>query len=140
MKAGYFLFPLVVAITLSIFCTGQIYEMHTGKDKTEFSRLIYYPAPLVNALVLEFHGVVADYLMLNSMVWHGEKILQKAEVARVEWEMTYQQLKLITELDPRFFDPYLLAETSLPWEAGMVEETNQLLLRAAEAGIIIIFF
>ncbi|MCL7488661.1 MAG: hypothetical protein M8357_10870 [Desulfobulbaceae bacterium] len=74
---------------------------------------------------------MADYLMLNTMVWHGEKILDKIEVKPAEWQATYLGVKLITELDPRFLDPYVLAETSLPWEAGMVEETNELLLKAA---------
>ena len=86
---------------------------------------------LLKTIVLEFPGIVADYLLLNAMVLHGEKLIEKVDMMPEDWQKTYLSLKLITELDPRFLDPYLMAETSLPWEAGMVEETNQMLLKAA---------
>ena len=107
--------------------------MHSTGSESSFSRLIYYPGTVVKAAALDFSGVIADYLMLNVLAWHGERILKRAEVKPAEWQKTYQALNVITELDPRFFDPYILAETSLPWDAGMVEETNQLLLKGAKA-------
>ncbi|MDW7773841.1 MAG: hypothetical protein SCH71_13220 [Desulfobulbaceae bacterium] len=133
MKAWHLFLTFVFVCSLSIFSGNRIYDMHTSGGKAEISRLIYYPGSLVKALVLEFQGVVSDYLMLNSMIWHGEKIMEKVDVKPSEWQTTYLALNLITELDPRFIDPYIMAETSLPWDAGMVEETNLLLLKAASA-------
>lgn len=132
MKMCRSLLLLIVAALMSVFCVRQIYLKNSGGDKADFSRLIYYPSAFVDVVSLEFHGVVADYLMLNLMVFHGQKIMDKTDVEPDEWELTYKALILITDLDPRFFDPYLMAETSLPWDAGMVEEANHLLLKAVK--------
>lgn len=131
MKSWHCLLLLLVAGIMSISSVERLYDMHAGESKTKISRLIYYPDILVKIMSLEFPGAVADYLMLNTMVLHGEKMLAKTVVEPDEWQATYRALEMITVLDPRFIDPYILAETSLPWDAGMVEETNRLLVKAA---------
>jgi len=45
--------------------------------------------------------------------------------------MVYLALKQIINLDPRSSDPYVIAETTLPWDGGLVKETNEILVEAA---------
>jgi hypothetical protein len=71
--------------------------------------------------------------MLKTMVFHGERLMLKQSLSPEEWQATHLAISRITDLDPRFWDPYVFAETSFPWDAGMVKETNELLLKAAQA-------
>jgi hypothetical protein len=41
-------------------------------------------------------------------------------------------LQRVTDLDPRFWDPYLFAEMMLAWQAGMFDEVDTLLEKAAK--------
>jgi len=41
-------------------------------------------------------------------------------------------LRGVTDLDPRFWDPYLFAEVIFPWQAHMRPEADKLLLKAAK--------
>ncbi|MFV0438922.1 MAG: hypothetical protein ACK5PS_16200 [Desulfopila sp.] len=70
--------------------------------------------------------------MLKLLSYLGGKIITRATTSKAEWQMVYQALKQTTNLDPRFFDPYVVAEMTLPSEAGMVQETNTLLAQGAE--------
>ncbi|RJX19228.1 MAG: hypothetical protein C4563_08345 [Desulfobulbus sp.] len=88
---------------------------------------------MIRAGSLEFKGIVADYLFLKLMVLHGERLLDRKELSKTERQISYKALLQITELDPRFWDPYLFAETTFPWEGEMVAETNELLERAVLA-------
>jgi hypothetical protein len=123
---------ILLAALLSYFSGDKVFHIHKTTQATQFNRLIYLPDILVSSVSLEFQGVVSDYLMLNLLVIHGEKLLNEVIPTREEWELTYLGLQKITHLDPRFMDPYVFAQMSLPWDAGMVEETNSLLLNAAE--------
>jgi len=130
MKLWRLIIVLIVMVSVSIFSMHYIYISHTDSSKSEISRLIVYPSSVVKVLSLEFTNIVADYLMLSTMVFHGQKLMDRVDVKPEEWRLMYIALNLITDLDPRFMDPYLAAETSLPWDAGMVGETNELLLKA----------
>jgi hypothetical protein len=88
---------------------------------------------LANTFTLEFHGLASDYLMLGTLTFMGQKLIEEKALTPSEWQMVYLALKQVVNLDPRFIDPYVVAEMSLPWEGGMVEETNDLLKQATEA-------
>lgn len=135
MKAGRLTLPtlLFIAIACSFWATSNLYSLHKESRNQNISSLIYMPQALLKAASLEFSGVLSDYLMLKTMVFHGEKLMQKQSLSPKEWQATHLALNRITDLDPRFWDPYVFAETTLPWEAGMVKETNELLLKAAQA-------
>lgn len=90
------------------------------------------PPDLARACSFEFKGIVSDFFMLQAMTFMGEKIGQRKDLSAEEWQHLYRMLTEITTIDPRFWDPYLMAETMLVWQGGMIEETNRLLLKAAE--------
>jgi hypothetical protein len=135
MKAGRFTLPavLLMAVACSFWTTANLYSLHKERQNQIISRLIYLPQAVLEAASLEFSGVLSDYLMLKTMVFHGERLMLKQSLSPEEWQATHLAISRITDLDPRFWDPYVFAETSFPWDAGMVKETNELLLKAAQA-------
>ncbi|MDH3391660.1 MAG: hypothetical protein OEL85_07680, partial [Desulfobulbaceae bacterium] len=131
-KAWLYISLLLPAISLSIFSTSALYRRHAEQETSVISRLVYFPKDALKTASLEFPGLLSDYLMLKTMTYMGEKIEKKKNLTKSEWQMVHQTLLQITSLDPRFWDPYLVAEVSLPWDAGMVDEANQMLLQAAD--------
>lgn len=119
----------VVGYTLIIPRLGEVQRLRQIEQISHFGEL---PAPVVRALSLEFKGVVADFLMLQAMTHVGEKIGEQRQITRQDWQQLNRLLTKITDLDQRFWDPYLFAETMLAWEAGMIDEANLLLLKAAK--------
>lgn len=89
--------------------------------------------PLLKVLSLEFDGVVADYLFMNTMAFLGSK-LEKDRFAMTpeEWNSVDRMLTVSAELDPYFIDPYFIANAYLTWDAGMVHEANALLERGIQ--------
>jgi hypothetical protein len=96
---------------------------------------VVLPAPVLKIATIEYQGVASDVLFLNAMVFMGGAH-QRTERPRVkDWEWTWflNTLDTATDLDPHFFDPYYYANAFLPWEAGMVEETDRLLEKGSRA-------
>lgn len=123
---------IIVAATISSLSVRKVFDIHKADQTTHFSRVFFLPHEFAQILSMRFNGVVSDYLMLNLMVIHGEKLIAEVPLTADEWQKTYKGLQQITSLDPAFLDPYIFAQMSLPWDAGMVDETNKLLLKAAK--------
>jgi len=132
MKKWLFMLLILCGAIVSTLCVHNLYRIHKEKRTEEISAIARLPPSLARSLVLEFQGVTADYLMLKTLTFHGEKLIREEEITPSDWKMTLRAIQQIVNLDPRFWDPYVLAEMSLPWDANMVLETNNLLLRAAE--------
>jgi len=132
MKFRQGLVLLTAICTLSSYCAFALYQFHIENRDKIISHFTMLPEPVARAITLEFPGIVSDYLMLKTLTYMGEKLMKDETLSPDEWRMIYQALVQITNLDPRFLDPYVVAETSLPWDAGMVEETNVLLEKAAK--------
>lgn len=124
---------LVVALLAggSCFCVTTLYTMHGERRGEPLSYLANLPEPLARAMTLEFGGVAADHLVLKALTYLGQKLIGNESTSPEEYQAIYRALKQATNLDPRFFDPYVLAQMTLPYDAGMVRETNELLERAA---------
>ncbi|MBV5330552.1 MAG: hypothetical protein JZU65_23470 [Chlorobium sp.] len=129
-----------IPILLAFFLATALYavaiprlgEVQQQRRIEQIGNLGEIPTAIIKALSFEFKGVVADFLMLQAMTFMGERIGQDRNPTPDEWQHLYRLLDKITDIDQRFWDPYLFAETMLVWQAGMVEEGNQLLLKAAE--------
>lgn len=111
---------------------GQLYEIRGRYQEQVISSVDQLPSPALQALSLEYKSVVADYLLLKTMTFVGKKLIEKEDLAPSDWQLLIQLLHKITDLDPQFWDPYLLGETMLTWQAGMIDEANTLLLKAAQ--------
>lgn len=113
--------------------SNTLYELHNLKRSKVISRLIFLPEKVLKLVSLEYSGPLANYLMLQTLVFHGEHLMERQKPTPQQYQQTHLAIQQITNLDPKFWDPYVLAEMTLPWEAGMVKETNDLLLKAAKA-------
>lgn len=124
---------LVLILGLSLFSsfTGNIYEIRDKYVTETISEFGQLPAAGVKAASLEFKGVVSDYLLFKTLTYMGLRIVENKNPTAVEWEIIHEMIVRVTDLDPRFWDPYLFAEMMLVWQAGMIEEANALLEKAA---------
>ncbi|WP_136799955.1 hypothetical protein [Desulfosediminicola ganghwensis] len=132
MKGPLFILVLFISCFISFFSTSKLYTLRQTGSTQIISPLIFLPEAFIKTSVLEFSGIVADYLMLKTMVFHGERLSKKQALSPDEWQTTYIAINQVTNLDPKFLDPYVFAATSFPWDAGMISETNELLLKAAQ--------
>jgi len=123
---------LLTLVGVSSFCVTSLYQLHSTRGSETLSPLVDLPEPLAKAMTLEFSGLASDYLMLKVQTYLGEKIMDQEQLAEDEWQIVYRTLRQTTNLDPRFLDPYVVAQMTLPFDAEMVDETNILLEKAAE--------
>ena len=132
MKKLWGLLFLISLAILSSYCVTTLYHLHSENRGETLSHLVDLPEPLAQAMTLEYPGLASDFLMLKVLTYLGQKIMSSEQVSRDEWQIIYRTLKQITNLDPRFLDPYVVAQMTLPFDAGMVKETNMLLEKAAQ--------
>jgi len=87
------------------------------------------PGPLLKITSLEFDGIVSDFLFLKALIFVGKSIEQNRlmRLRDSEWEGFADQLRVVTDLDPYFEDPYYIGTAYLPWLAGRVDDANALL-------------
>ena len=126
LAALFVCFALASALLVPV-----LYRQRQGFQVEELDRLGRMPSPLLRVLTFEFKGVAADFLLLKTISYIGYRLLEKQKLEQSEWRTVTVLLDRITDLDPRFWDPYLLAEMMLPWDAGMVDQADLLLAKAA---------
>lgn len=85
------------------------------------------PSKYSRVLALEYKGLLADFLLLKTITFFGERVELKQSLSETDWQYIVGSLDAITDLDPYFLDPYILAEGLLTWESGRYEEANLLL-------------
>lgn len=132
MKSSRILIFYLLICVLSVLCVKKIFVLHSEREEIAVSYLALLPEPVARIVAVEFHGLLSDYLMLNTLTFLGDKVLSERSVSSDEWNMVYHALKQAVNLDSMATDPFTLAETTLPWESDLIEETNQLLLRVAQ--------
>lgn len=130
---------LVLLVLLPLLLIGQGVLMSSaasGKARLQGrgENIYALPAPILKGMALEYEGVISDYIFLRTLVYFGQTF-ERNERPRVhpeEWTWIRDSLSAATDIDPWFLDPYLMANSTLVWEAGLVEETNALLEKGAK--------
>lgn len=117
---------LSLLFSVSSYCVHTVYNLKTGHQQ-RISKLAHLPPSLIEWVSMEFKGLAARYILLNVLSFMGEKNMLGLSTSDEEWSAVHKTLKLAVLLDPKATDAYILAATTLPWEAGMVDETNELL-------------
>ena len=79
---------------------------------------------------LEFKGVVANYLFLKTITDAGDDLSRKKKIDREMIEYIVASVDTITDLDPKFWDPYLFASLMLAWNFGEAQKANAILTKA----------
>jgi hypothetical protein len=97
------------------------------------ARGMILPPLVTKMLTLEFKSVAADILFARASQYFGGKIATRTSVDNNDMRWLYQNLLVITDLDPCFEDPYYFGNALFTWEVGMFAEANSLLKKGAEA-------
>lgn len=124
---------LIILLPLHIFFLSQ-----TGGERkslpSDAGAGFVIPSPLLKITSFGFKGLVSDLLFVKAMVFDGETYERKMQprMRPDEWKWFENMLTASTDLDPYFFDPYLLANSHLVWDGGLVRETNVLLEKGAK--------
>lgn len=127
-------FPIVVfllGILIYGFTLHPIYSIRAKYVEETISEFGQIPSTGVQVSSLEFKGAFSDYLFFRTMTFLGMKIGEKQLPSQDEWQIIHEMLQLATDLDPMFWDPYVFTEMILVWQAGMFDEGNALLEKAA---------
>lgn len=121
-----------LALLLCVGLNAKIYEIRGKYVQERVSEVGQLPSSVLQAVTLEFKGAFSDYLFFKTLTFMGLKIAEKKGPSVDEWQLIHQMLQRVTDLDPRFWDPYVFAEMMLAWQARMFDEANALLEKAAE--------
>lgn len=133
MKIRNLSYPVIIlAAFLTVFFTNPAYNVRGKYLEETISHLGNLPTELLQSVSLEFKGVIADFLLMKTISFMGMKIVEQENPDKEEWQRINQMLIRITDLDGRFRDPYVLAEMSFVWQAGMIDEANILLEKAVK--------
>ena len=124
---------LGLALTLSLALVQPVRRVRDRIYRESLGHIGTLPGWVIQGSVLEFHGVAADLLFLKTISYIGRFIGEQQNLSSGEWRTTAHLLDRITDLDPRFWDPYVFAETMLAWQANMLDEADRLLQKAARA-------
>lgn len=121
---------LILALLLALplyahFHRGSWADRAQMRRATEAGYVI--PSKFSRVLAFGYKGLLSDYLFLKTATFMGERILLQQELTDEDWRYFASSIDVLTDLDPFFFDPYLLAEGFLAWDAGRIQEANRLL-------------
>jgi hypothetical protein len=95
------------------------------------------PAVVLKIISGEFKGIIADLIVLDVGAQLGTEIVRirgsgYGTVRKdYDWDTIHTLFVNSQALDPRFMHTYMLAEGWLPWDAEMVDETQDILRTAA---------
>lgn len=119
---------ILLMVPAYLICLSHLSLMRKELPKGEEINTIL-PTSVLKITSLDNDGMVADFLYLKGLVFHGSTYVKGKQRKVKEWEYTwlYNALKASTDLDPHFLDPYFLANGVLTWEAKRVREANSLL-------------
>ena len=109
-------------------------QQHLSDKREEFLKASYMaytlPSKITGLLALEFKGIVSDFLFLKTTTFFGDKFIKQESVSEKQADYAYESIKIITDLDPWFWDAYLFADMLLTWDFGQIDQANDLLLKA----------
>lgn len=86
-----------------------------------------FPSRLTGILAVGNKGILADYLFLKTSTFFGERELNERTLSEEDWRFIARSLDTVTDLDPRFLDPYVFAQGVLAWEKSTTKDAIRLL-------------
>lgn len=121
----------LLGILIYSFTLHSVYSIHAKYVEETISEFGQVPSSGVQVSSVEFKGAFSDYLFFRTMTFFGMRIGEKQLPSQEEWQTIHLMLQRATDLDPMFWDPYVFTEMLLVWQAGMFDEGNALLEKAA---------
>jgi hypothetical protein len=133
-------YPVFIIFFLIYFlCHQVLFDPARGQGRfthKSTSRSWTMPSTMLKILAGEHKGLLADLVVLEIGAMLGTEVMRNPEgyevVARErDWEAISRLFDHAMALDPSFQQTYMLAQGWLPWDAGMLAETQKLLRTAA---------
>lgn len=123
--------PLLLLVPLHLALSGKAWEDRAeARRATEAGYVL--PSGFSRVLALEHRGLLSDYLLLKTITFYGEHLVHERQLNSEDWRYVVAGLDAVTDLDPYFLDPYILTESLVAWDAGLIEEANRLLAKGME--------
>lgn len=127
-----------ILIVFLVFAMGTCFllQKNLGKEREIFlkdNEMGYVlPSKIAGPVSLEFSGIVSDFLFLKVSTFMGTKFIQNEKFEKKHAELIYDAIDILTDLDPWFWDAYLLADTVLTWDFRRIDLANKLLFKARD--------
>jgi len=90
------------------------------------------PSKFSRILSVGHQGLLSDFLFLKTATFIGGRSNEQQLMSDSDWTYVVRSLDVVTDLDPYFLDPYMLAEGLLAWDAQMPGEANKLLSKGVK--------
>lgn len=122
-----------IILVLSFFCYASFYPFfkeHQLKRPAK-EKLGYIPdSELFRVTLGEFRWFAGYFITFNAMSYYGGKIvnIKKGFEEDIEYENLFKTLKNAIYLNPYWETNYYFLQAVFPWEKGMINEVNELLL------------
>jgi tetratricopeptide (TPR) repeat protein len=116
-------FVLVASVC---FVLGTLFPLTQirSKQPPEVALGFYPPAQVIKALSGEHYHFLSQVILLNCVFYYGTLVERNESPS---WPRMYQALYTSARLDPYNMDTYYLGQALLPWEAGIIKPTIELL-------------
>ena len=134
---------LLLAFLGLIYVTSHVGILHRHHNNSltqqQPSTIESLPTLLLQIISGEFKGIVANFAILEAGAQIGTELKRTPDgkyktVKKIRnWENIHQLFVKSQALDPYFKQTYNLAQGVLPWDPGMVKETQAILHRSALA-------
>lgn len=119
----------LIIIIVYVFLAFQMQKAREFSSRASFVNYAL-PSKFIGPMSLEFKGIASDFLLLKLMTFIGGELHEIKGSRKEHYNYIKGALDTITDLDPYFWDAYILAETLLAWDARDFTAANDLLLKA----------
>jgi len=122
-----------------VFCIAgyalifPFFEKHRYPERQVQARELILPPHVMKLLALEFRTVTADFLFARASQYYGGRSYRPWAWTKNDYAWLYNNLRVTTELDPYFEDPYYFGNAIFTWDVGAVNEANSLLEKGVRA-------
>lgn len=121
----YVLIPALFIIVM--FLAFSIQNMNEAKEKPR-NELLYFPSgKFIEQLSLEYRGIVADFLWLQTIQYYGAHMMTDREVVYL-----YRLFDVITKLNPQFMQCYVFGATLITYD----QKNPELGMKLLDKGLI----
>jgi len=131
MKSGV---AKTCCLLILLICICPFYQQVLAQKRDKLladTHIGYYmPSAVTGPVSLDFKGIVSDFLYLKISTFLGGKVIAKEMMDEKQAKLIYNAADIITDLDPWFWDAYLMGEMILAWDFKRVDLANKLLHKA----------
>ena len=120
------IFIVILGAGLHVLLSDMVWE-ERGEVRRNIEAGYVFPSRFTRIMALGHKGLYADYLFLNTITFYGEKQMHQKTMTSEDLDFLVAGLDAVTDLDPYFLDPYVLAEGTLTWSVHRFEDANRLI-------------